>query len=94
MVTPSGTLIVTKSDTIRPDWSLDVDQEFSFGEWIRKGRTVLGLTQEALDKQVGYSAAMLPKIENDERRTSERGAAGLAVDGGTPADREHPEAVV
>jgi predicted ATPase/transcriptional regulator with XRE-family HTH domain len=65
-----------------------MDQEFSFGEWIRKRRNVLGLTQEALAKQVGYSAAMLRKIENDERRPSERGAALLAEALEVPPDQQ------
>lgn len=55
-----------------------MNQEFSFGEWIRKRRKILDLTQEALAKQVGYSAEMLRKIENDERRPSQKGAALLA----------------
>src|SRR5919109_881082 len=52
--------------------------EFSLGEWIRKRRNALGLTQAALAEQVGYSAAMIRKIENDERRPSLKGAALLA----------------
>lgn len=55
-----------------------MDQKFSFGEWIRKRRNALGLTQAALAEQVGYSAAMLRKIENDERRPSLGAAALLA----------------
>jgi transcriptional regulator with XRE-family HTH domain len=41
-----------------------MNQEFSFGELIRKRRKTLDLTQEALAEQVGYSAEMLRKIEN------------------------------
>ena len=55
-----------------------MDQEFSFGEWIRKRRNSLGLTQEAVAEQVGYSIAMIRKIEDDERRPSSRAAALLA----------------
>ena len=55
-----------------------MDQEFSFGTWIRNRRNFLGLTQEALAEQVGYSVAMIRKIEDDERRPSQRAAAFLA----------------
>ena len=55
-----------------------MDQEFSFGQWIRKRRNILGLTQEAVAQQVRYSAAMMRKIENDERRPSLRAATLLA----------------
>jgi predicted ATPase/transcriptional regulator with XRE-family HTH domain len=65
-----------------------MDQEFSFGEWIRKRRNILGLTQEAFAKQVGYSTAMLRKIENDERRPSPRAAALLAQALEIPADQQ------
>ena len=56
-----------------------MNQDYSFGRWIRSRRQVLNLTQEALAEQVGYSAAMIRKIENDERRPSARGAALLAT---------------
>lgn len=55
-----------------------MDQEFSFGTWIKKRRTILGLSREAVAGQVGYSIAMLRKIEDDERRPSEKAAALLA----------------
>lgn len=55
-----------------------MDPEFSFGQWIRRRRQYLGLTQEALAGQAGYSAAMMRKIENDERRPSPTGAVLLA----------------
>lgn len=55
-----------------------MDPEYSFGQWIRKRRKYLGLTQEALAEKVGYSAAMMRKIENDERRPSSSGASLLA----------------
>ena len=51
---------------------------FSFGEWIQKRRNTLGLTQEAVAEQVGYSIAMIRKIEDGERRPSVRAAAHLA----------------
>ena len=55
-----------------------MNQEYSFGRWMRKRRETLGLTQVALAQAAGYSAAMIRKIENDERRPSEEGAALLA----------------
>lgn len=55
-----------------------MNHEFSFGEWIRKRRKSLGLTQEAVAKQVGYSIAMIRKIEADERRPTPGAAALLA----------------
>jgi transcriptional regulator with XRE-family HTH domain len=55
-----------------------MDLEFSFGQWIRKRRNTIGLTCEALAEQVGYSIAMMRKIENDERRPSPQAAALLA----------------
>ncbi len=65
-----------------------MDQEFSFGEWIRKRRNILGLTQEAVAEQVGYSIAMIRKIEDDERRPSRRAAALLAQALEIPEDQQ------
>ena len=65
-----------------------MNQEFSFGEWIRKRRKMLDLTQEALAERVGYSAEMLRKIENDERRPSQKGAALLAKALEIPPDQQ------
>lgn len=65
-----------------------MDEEFSFGEWIRKRRNSLGLTQEAVAEQVGYSIAMIRKIEDDERRPSRRAAALLAQALEIPEDQQ------
>lgn len=65
-----------------------MDQEFSFGTWIKKRRTLLGLTREALAKQVGYSFAMMRKIEDDERRPSLRAAELLAQALEIPQDQQ------
>ena len=65
-----------------------MDQRFSFGEWIRKRRNTLGLTQEAIAEQVGYSIAMIRKIEDDERRPSARAAALLAQALEIPQDQQ------
>ena len=64
-----------------------MDKEFSFGEWIRYRRNVLGMTQEAIAGQVGYSIAMIRKIEDDERRPSIRAAALMAQALEIPADQ-------
>ena len=42
----------------------------SFGNWIRRQRKALDLTQQALAEQVGCSVAAIKKIESDERRLS------------------------
>jgi transcriptional regulator with XRE-family HTH domain len=55
-----------------------MDRIFSFGEGVRRRRKALGLTRQALAEQAGYSAAMIRKIEDDERRPSQSAAALLA----------------
>ena len=65
-----------------------MDQEFSFGEWLRKRHNTLGLTQEAIAEQVGYSIAMIRKIEDGERRPSAQAAALLAKALEIPEDQQ------
>ena len=65
-----------------------MDQEISFGAWMRKRRDLLGLTREAIAKQVGYSVAMIRKIEDDERRPTPQAAALLAQALGIPAEQQ------
>jgi predicted ATPase/transcriptional regulator with XRE-family HTH domain len=65
-----------------------LDQEFSFGQWIRKRRNALGMTCKALAERVGYSLAMMRKIENDERRPSPQAAALLASALEIPAEQQ------
>jgi len=45
-------------------------QEKSFGDWLKRKRKSLDLTQAELAKQVGCSAAAIRKIEAEERRPS------------------------
>ena len=45
-------------------------EERSFGSWLRLRRKALDLTQEGLADRVGCSAAMIRKIESEERRPS------------------------
>jgi predicted ATPase/transcriptional regulator with XRE-family HTH domain len=53
-------------------------QEFTFGEWLRRRRRALDLTQDELAKRVGLSSSAIRKIESDERRPSRQVAALLA----------------
>ena len=45
-------------------------EKHSFGYWLRLRRKALDLTQDALADRVGCSAAMIRKIETEERRPS------------------------
>ncbi len=63
---------------------------FSFGDWVRRRRKSLDLTQRALADLVGCAVVTIKKIEYDERRPSrlmaERLADSLALpDGERPA---------
>ena len=69
MVTRRGTNSVTKSVT-KENQSLRVEDYASFGFWLRKRRRALDLTQAELARRSGCSAAMIRKIEADERRPS------------------------
>jgi non-specific serine/threonine protein kinase len=44
--------------------------EFSFGEWLRRKRKALDLTRDELAERLGYSAATIRKIEDEERHPS------------------------
>src|SRR3954447_12600085 len=50
----------------------------SLGVWLQCRRKVLALTQVALGDLVGISAAMIRRLEADERRPSHTVAARLA----------------
>jgi predicted ATPase/transcriptional regulator with XRE-family HTH domain len=52
--------------------------EVSFGYWLKLKRKTLDLTREQLAERVGYSAATIRKIEDEERRPSMQVAARLA----------------
>src|SRR3954465_1837365 len=51
----------------------------SFGEWMRRKRQFLDLTQETLAHRVGCAAITIRKIESDERRPSRQMAVRLAL---------------
>ena len=80
-VTRSVTISVTK---------MDKTTSLSFGDWVRRRRRALDLTQADLGERVGASAAMIRKVEADERRPSRELAELLAVALGVPAT-EHNE---
>ncbi|HMD81877.1 MAG TPA: NB-ARC domain-containing protein, partial [Anaerolineales bacterium] len=44
--------------------------EYSFGNWVRRRRKALDLTQQELAQRVGCSISLIFKIESDERRPS------------------------
>ena len=50
----------------------------SFGDWLRRRRKALDLTQEVLARQVGCAVVTIRKIEADERRPSRQIAERLA----------------
>ncbi|MFN8446092.1 MAG: tetratricopeptide repeat protein [Caldilineaceae bacterium] len=55
-----------------------IEGDVSFGNWIRRRRKMLDLTQDALADAVGCSVALIRKIEGDERRPSPQIAELLA----------------
>jgi ribosome-binding protein aMBF1 (putative translation factor) len=56
----------------------------SFGDWLRRRRKVFDLTQAQLAQRVGCTAAMIRKIEADERMPSRQLAELLATALGVP----------
>jgi predicted ATPase/transcriptional regulator with XRE-family HTH domain len=58
----------------------------SFGNWVRRRRKALDLTQQALAVQVGCSVSLILKIEMDERRPSLQIAELLAEKLAIPQD--------
>jgi len=61
--------------------------DHSFGNWVRKRRKALDLTQQELAKQVGCSISLVFKIESDERRPSRQIAELLAEKLDVPTDQ-------
>src|SRR5215216_6661904 len=53
-------------------------EQQSFGYWLKLKRKALDLTREELAARVGYSAATIRKIEDEERRPSEQVVDRLA----------------
>ena len=52
--------------------------DYSFGNWIKRRRKALDLTQQELARKVGCSSSLIFKIESDERRPSRQIAELLA----------------
>jgi transcriptional regulator with XRE-family HTH domain len=44
--------------------------EVSFGEWLKRRRSGMGLTRQQLAAQIHYSTVALKKVEAEERRSS------------------------
>jgi predicted ATPase/transcriptional regulator with XRE-family HTH domain len=66
-----------------------MESSASFGDWLRRRRKALDLTQDTLAEQVGCSVGLIRKIEGDERRPSRQVAELLAnVLQITPNERE------
>ena len=55
-----------------------INMEYSFGNWIRRRRKALDITQEELARRVGCSSSLIFKIESDRRRPSRQIAELLA----------------
>lgn len=62
-----------------------MDENLSFGYWVRRRRKALDLTQAELGRRVSVSEAMIRKIEADERRPSRELAELLADQLAVPA---------
>lgn len=61
--------------------------DYSFGDWIRRRRKALDLTQEELAQRVGCSASFIFKLEADERRPSRQIAELLVKHLEIPSDQ-------
>src|SRR5215211_2694557 len=64
-----------------------MDDNASFGYWVRRRRKALDLTQDALAQQVPCSIMTIRKIEGDARRPSRQIAERLAECLAIPADQ-------
>jgi predicted ATPase/transcriptional regulator with XRE-family HTH domain len=61
--------------------------DYSFGNWIKRRRKTLDLTQQELAQRVGCSISLIFKIESDERRPSRQIADLLATHLEIPSDQ-------
>lgn len=55
-----------------------MEDESSFGNWMRRRRKALDLTQQELAQRAGYATTTIRKIETDARRPSRMMAERLA----------------
>jgi predicted ATPase/DNA-binding XRE family transcriptional regulator len=58
----------------------------TFGGWLRQRRSELGITRDELSERLGFSLALLAKLESGERRPSHQIALLLADYFGIPVD--------
>src|SRR5436853_185647 len=63
-----------------------MDDEASFGSWVRRRRKALDLTQEELAQRVGCALDTIRKIESGARRPSRQIAERLADQLNVPAE--------
>ena len=63
-----------------------MDAELTFGQWLKKRRKALDLTQEELARRVPCAVITLQKIEAGERRPSKQMAERLAESLGIAVD--------
>jgi len=56
-----------------------IDNDITFGEWLRRRRRALDITQQELAQRVGCGITTIRKIEAGERRPSKQLATQLAV---------------
>ena len=61
--------------------------DYTFGNWVRRRRKALDLTQQELAYRVGCSVSLIFKIESDERRPSRQMAELLVEHLQIPADQ-------
>jgi predicted ATPase/transcriptional regulator with XRE-family HTH domain/uncharacterized protein HemY len=61
--------------------------DYSFGNWIKRRRKALDLTQQQLAQHVGCSTSLILKIESDDRRPSRQIAELLAQHLEIPPDQ-------
>jgi predicted ATPase/class 3 adenylate cyclase/DNA-binding XRE family transcriptional regulator len=65
---------------------MNLSTEMSFGEWLRLRRKAFDLTHEGLAQRVGCSAALIRKLESEERRPSAQIVERLAEIFNIPID--------
>src|SRR5687767_13965923 len=59
-------------------WSDARVDNLSFGQWLKRRRQGLGMTQPDMAQRVGYSVTMIRKVEADERVPSRQLVEALA----------------
>ena len=65
-----------------------MDENHSFGKWLRHRRRGLDLTQEELAHRVGCAPITIRKLEGDEMRPSKQLAESLSRSLGIPPSQQ------